>query len=196
MIIVVLLSSSCQSKQKEKTKIEHKGLGDSSISIQPKKDLAITMNVARHFSFLDSISKKYNLSIEQIRTHTIIDSFYYDTNLNRSATFTGDTVFIIHNTFKGAIVNCYRGTGNYKLLIIFTLDGTENTDYKEIYSAGDSDGDEDNYSWDDYKLLTDSTFQTFESYTRHNSTKQGEKNKIKWQINDKGRIDSVLHKVK
>ena len=93
-------------------------------------------------------------------------------------------------------VNCYRGTGNYKLLIIFTLDGTENTDYKEIYSAGDSDGDEDNYSWDDYKLLTDSTFQTFESYTRHNSTKQGEKNKIKWQINDKGRIDSVLHKVK
>jgi hypothetical protein len=170
---VVINLLSCQPGPKQKT-IEH-SLNKSEINAPS--------------SFLDSIRNNYELLTKQIREHTIIDSFYF-TGRHSDATFTGDTILPLSNNFIGAIVD-YDDKSNciYKFLLIFSPGENKNTDYKRIYSECDRDESAD-YLRLDYELLNDSCFQTIESYIPKNSDSVSQVEKIKWNIDHHGLIDS------
>jgi hypothetical protein len=94
---------------------------------------------ARKLSFFDSIEKKYDLSIEQIRTHTNINSLFYNDLYNR-ATFAGDTVLQMHNGITGVIMTYSDGRNcSKKLFLTFLAGSVANSDYKWIKTDCDRD---------------------------------------------------------
>jgi hypothetical protein len=84
--------------------------------------------------FLDSISNKDELSVEQIRSHTSIDSIWY-IGRHSDAGFTGDTVFRFSGGFTGAIIE-YNDRLNcmYRFLLVFRARDNLNTANKIFYT--------------------------------------------------------------
>jgi hypothetical protein len=190
IIISILVSLlSCQSKPKQTEeeqkvkKVEEHVPNLDSVSTPISKGSA-------PISFLDSISGKLDLTIQQIQKYSIIDSMFY-TGRFSNASFVGDTVFNFSNSYKGAIIE-YDDRQNciHKFLLIFSPIENQNTDYKRIYSDCDRDPSAD-YITLSYKILKDSTFQTIESYIPANTDKIAQIEKIKWHINNRGLVDST-----
>ena len=186
-ILISLLA--CQSQQETKTNIKQDTLksdGDSLVHF--KNDSTNEADYLQGPSIFDSISRGDELSIAQIRQHTMIDSIYF-TGKHSDAVFMGETVYDIHNGFKGAII-VYDDRRNciYKFLLVFDPAG-KNSDYRQIKSDCDRDESADFGSLD-YSILNDSIFQTIETYVPADSEK-AEKKKSKWKVNDKGLIVST-----
>jgi hypothetical protein len=141
-------------------------------------------------TFFDSIEQQDKLSFGQIRSHTRIDNSYYS-EIFANATFTGDTVFKIGNGYKAAVIKYYDSRACiYKFLLIYNTEGSINIGNRIIYSDCDRDG-LDEYTVDDYRFLTDSTFELIESYFHKGSNRVTETIKVKWKIDNRGVIDSL-----
>lgn len=186
LIITVTALFSCQSQQETKTKSEQKEKTEDTLPVQQKSDFVKADTT--YSSFLDSIAKKYELSIEQIRSHTFIDTVYY-TGMFSDVGFTGDTVLNFRNGFKGAIINYDdRRSCIYKFLLIMNSDN-HNTANKIIYTDCDHDESAD-YTTLRYKLLNGSIFETTETYIPAKSKTQ-KIEKLKWKVSNKGTINSL-----
>src|SRR5579863_122866 len=89
--------------------------------------------------FLDSIAEQEELSVEQIKSHTLIDSVYFTGRFSRAG-FTGDTVFHFSNGFIGAIIEYDdRLVCAYKFLLIFRPSDYRNTASGIVNSDCDKD---------------------------------------------------------
>ncbi len=191
IIFIMAFFLSCQSQHTDKKKSDIKAPQEGeSIQKQMENPISAIETTKPTLSFLDSVLYKYELSSEQIRVHTMIDSFYY-TGSRSDVIFTGDTVFGLHDKLKGLIID-YDDRENciYKFLFIFNTIDTQNTDYRKIYSNCDRDKSSDYYRLD-YKFLSDSSFQTSESFIPRNSDKITKIERIKMRVNNRGRIDTM-----
>jgi hypothetical protein len=176
---------SCQSRQGPETVHDHPDSPINDTSLAHGKPHSLKFFDKDNYSFLDSVANKYELSVGQIRTHTQIDSVFYSGSF-ADVSFTGDTVFDIHNGLKGAIIVYDDGQSClYKVLLVMTIDN-KNVSNKFIYS--DCDRDEGrSYITLDYKLLNDSVFETYETYFVRESEVEKMEN-LKWKISNKGEI--------
>ncbi|HEY5462021.1 MAG TPA: hypothetical protein VIJ95_02080 [Hanamia sp.] len=174
LVIAIMVLLSCQTKNKSQKINEAIGskYNDSLIANQ-RSDSAKTINT-NSLSFLDSIDRKYVLSIEQIKNHTLIDSIYY-TGVLSNAGFSGDTIFNFNNDFKGALIEYDdKQSCIYKFLLIFNKE-EKNLSNMIVYTDCDQDESVD-YQTLRYKLLNDSVFETIETYFPANSkAKKNEK---------------------
>ncbi len=161
-------------------------------------------------TFWDSIALQLHLTNDQMKKYTLIgysyssmDSFYitrYDSiefNFKESLGFWGDSVYNTH-PFKIAILRHSGANCLEKYLLVFDSAGIHNLSYTMIEEGCDRDGEDSPYSSQDYKMLSDSIFETIETYdpgdddkTDRNITTQI----TKWKINTKGIVDSVPGKI-
>jgi hypothetical protein len=147
---------------------------------------------ATALTFYDSILQKQQLSFAQIRAHTFIDSFYYTGNYNGQSTFTGDTVYVLRNNFKGVVIehsgpNCLK-----KFLLVFDA-ANRAVCHAEVSSECDGEEGYD-YSSTGYKMIDDSTFITIETIIPANAEEKqlpNEEIKTWWKITAAGRIEQV-----
>jgi hypothetical protein len=147
-------------------------------------------------SFFDSIYRKYELTLEQMQSHTGIDSFYY-TGLYAGAQFTGDTILQLYKGFTGAVID-YSDNRNCgkKIFLVFPSSAEVATDYKEIETSCDRDFS-GNYFYIRYKLLSDSSLETIEYFIPPNKDEDDTGTvweRIKYKINQKGTIDTIAIK--
>lgn len=188
LIIAITVLFSCQSQQEAKTKNGQKDLkANDSLSVRQKPNSVEIINGIPS-TFLDSVSKKTELSIGQIRNHTSIDSVYY-TGMFSDVSFTGDTVFNFYKGFKGVIVDYDdRRSCIYKFLLVLNADN-KNVISKIVYTDCDRDESAD-YTTLHYKLINDSIFETTETYmSGKGKTKKTENHK--WKISNIGGIDPL-----
>jgi hypothetical protein len=157
-----------------------------------KSNAAIMSSKSTKSTFFDSVLRKSELSILQIREHTRIDSMWY-TDMFINSVFIGDTILGFRYGLKGVIItfddrrNCI-----YKFLLIFNSNNDFNSDYKIISS--DCDRDESlGYTSLSYKILNDSVFETSERHFDANSD-TGTAIIMKWKLDQKGKINSMLDK--
>jgi|GEM_PF-6300404 len=194
LILIPVLSLVCNLKSKTQgEKVEnHEEMKSKDNLLVSEKDMpSAIIRGTSSYSFLDSVLKKHELSLEQIKKNTTLDSLYY-TGRFTDAIFTGDTVIPLYDSFKAAIIECdERRNCIYKFLLIFDSAGSRNFDHKKIYSECDRDESTDYWSTD-YKFINDSSFHIIESYIPKNSDKILERRKTKWQINQKGIIVEVM----
>lgn len=193
-VTIILLIMSCQSKQEiKKAKNNSHAKINKNLTDRSKNDSSKPSNYPLLISFIDSVSIRTQLSLEQIKKNTIIDSIYY-TGILCDASFVGDTVFNFQNGFKCAIINYDdRRSCLYQFLLVFNSSGTKNLDQKIIYTDCDHDESSD-YTTLRYKILNDSTFETIENYIPANSENKSAINKtqiIKWKLNNQGLMYSL-----
>jgi hypothetical protein len=185
VIITIFLLTSCEyqektSKEKKAFKSEENVYGADTI---PSSTI----------SFLDSVAKQVDLSVGQIKKYIAIDSIYY-TGIYSNATFTGDTTWNLHSGVKAAIIEYSDGlVCSHKLIVIFSSDKGTSTDSKFI--SNDCDRDESaNYETLEFKLITDSTFETTKTYIPSNSNNKKSVSIIQrtsWIISNRGKIDTL-----
>jgi hypothetical protein len=137
-------------------------------------------------SFVDSIVRKDELSIQQIRDYTNLDSVYY-TGYHSYAAFTGDTVVNLHGNPKGLIIDYEDGRiCHYKFLFVYDPITSRAVDYKNIYLNCDHEEDSGYYVIK-YEFLNDSVFKTIGDYISENG-KLDKRKLIKWKVDLTGRI--------
>src|SRR5579872_1314239 len=189
LLAAILILASCQSRTEGPSNTKEKQIvSKDSSPVHRLPNSAKSIN-DHSSSFLDSIARKSELSTEQIKRHTSLDSVFC-TGMYDRAGFTGDTVFEFTRGIKGAIVD-YDDKTNclYRFLLVFRPKEDHSAAHKLIYSDCDQD-ESAGYLTLRYKLLNDSMFATIETYTPANSKNK----KIKyltWKISWSGAIDSV-----
>lgn len=143
--------------------------------------------------FLDSISRQDDLSVDQIKKYTSLDSAYY-TGMYSNATFRGDTTWSLKNGAKAAIVNYSDNlVCSYKIIFIFLPEILISIDSEKISTDCDRD-DEGGYTTLEYTLLNDSSLKTKETHVSEswdNKTPVTTITNINWSINNKGFIEPV-----
>lgn len=191
-LVVIFFIVGCHTEKGTKFEDKESNLkGDDTLLVE-KNDSLKANKQEESLTFLDSISKKYELSVHQIRSHTIIDSIYY-TGMLMNTVFTGDTIVNFRNGYKGAIITYDdKRSCIYKFLLVFNPSGNLNTDNKIIYTDCDHDESAD-YTTVRYKLLNDAAFETIENYFPANSENIYETHTIKWSVSGVGLIDSIPH---
>ena len=155
-------------------------------------------------SFWDSISMQLQLTAEQLKKYTTLDLFelstdsmYYeqDSSYKKAFGFWGDSAYTVHN-FKIAILKHNGASWSSKYLLVFDSNGVRSLSYQVIEEDADRDG-ERAYSYREYKILTDSTFETTEVEVPEDAD-VGDKNvkryRVRWKINMTGIIDSIPRK--
>ena len=171
-----------------------------------KKDSSAPPQLSRVLSFLDSVSMQLKLSDDQMAKYTILDTFDYKISSKYSGIYPdslflewgiwGDSAYNTRN-LKVAILSYRDGNCSRKFLLVFDSSVQHNTSYMTIEDGCDRDGDDSPYSSQDYKILTDSTFQTMDT---DDPGDEDENNRditttiTKWKINDRGKIDSIRSK--
>jgi hypothetical protein len=137
--------------------------------------------------FFDSVARKEDLSIDQIKMHTQIDSSLY-TDPYRNARFTGDTVFKTSNGYKAVVLKYFDGMATVnKYLLIYNPEGTVTKENKMIATDSDREGMEA-YERNEYQFFTDTTFELFEYDIPKGSNKGTKKKKGRFKINNYGSI--------
>jgi len=207
LIIFILLA--CNSHKKEKT-TNHAN----EITVNDSLDRNISNESGRKAgprNFWDSIAMGLKLSYEQIKKYTAIDSysaldsFYilnYDSvefNFKENLGFWADSVYTTRHNFKVAILKHSGPNCLTRLMLVFDSTGTHNISYTVIEEGCDRDGEDLPYSWLEYRILTDSTFETIETSDPGdaNTTHRYFTTEItKWKITNKGTIDSLSGKMR
>jgi len=184
---------SCQQHKKTKIETSEKNINTDTIATMPAPpgDKAEPKEPALA-SFIDSVANKYVLTLTQILACTKLGSIH-DSEYLSSAVFTGDTVVNFGTGFKGAIIE-YNDKKNciFKFLFVFGRVDNLNTDIATIFKGCDIDQDSGGTMLD-YKLLTDSTFQTIETDILPDLAENSDTKKeiFNWKINGQGIIDSM-----
>ena len=168
-------------------------IGKDNLSIHLNSDSIKARATIRQATFLDSISAKAELSVDQVRKYTKIDSIYY-TGMFSDASFSGDTVFNCPNGLRIMIIDYDdRKSCIYRFLLVIVSANHQNIDNKIIYT--DCDHDEGaNYTTLKYRLINDSIFETIETnYAANSKSKvaKDELRKFKWKISGNGQIKSI-----
>ena len=200
-ILIIIFFLACNSGKTEKN-IDVSGSTNTSDSLAGNH---FSVPVARNF--WDSISMQLKISDEQMAKYTVLDSFDYKISRYYAESYAdylegwgiwGDSVYGTR-TFKVAVLrystlNCMR-----KYLLTFDSSGTHNLSYTTIEEGCDGDGDDSPYSFQEYKILTDSTFETTEIYDPGDADKTDRyftMETTKWKIDSKGIVDSVHGKIR
>lgn len=194
LIIPILSFLSCQLKDKTQDDDEHKERENrETLVLQAKIDSATMISTKIPHSFFDSILGKFELTFQQVKKYTMIDSVYY-TGMFSDVVFLGDTVFNFRAGNKGVIIRYDdKKSCIYKFLLVFDLNNDRNIDSKIIYSDCDHDESVD-YSQLRYNLLNDSIFETIETYIPAVASRDVQRIKserIKWKLTKDGIIDSA-----
>jgi len=177
----VLMLASCANHETKKESQEAAALQSPA-----KKDSA----KSQLLTFFDSVAGQDELSIEQIRRHTQIDSSLYTEPYQR-ATFKGDTVFKISNGYRSVVLQYFDGMATVKkILLIYNPEGTVITDNKIVATDADRDGMEA-YERDDFRFLTDTTFELIRYDIPTGSDKETKKKNGRFKINSRGTIDRI-----
>jgi hypothetical protein len=140
-------------------------------------------------TFLDSVARRYVLSIPQIKTRTVIPDFYY-TDTNSGASFSGEKVIDLAYGYKGAILEYSDGRNcMYKFLLVIDTVKNVNVSYIQIFSECDRDESSGYYTLH-YKFQNDSLFDVLKTYTPpHAEEKKDSRTTIDtWRISREGKI--------
>jgi hypothetical protein len=181
LALQILLLASCANHETKKEIQE-------AAPLQPpaKQDSA----KSQPLTFFDSVARGDDLSIAQIRMHTQIDSSRYTEPYIRAA-FKGDTVFKMSNGYTAVVIRYYDGMATTeKYLLIYNHEGTFITDNKIIFTDTDREGMMEDES-EDYRFLTDTTFELIKSDIPEGSEKETKKKDGRFKINSHGIIERV-----
>lgn len=187
-LLLIILIVGC--KTKNKSFIENK----QSISDTPAVAEAA---IARPFSypFFDNISGKLELTKEQIRKNTIIDSVYYSKYFP-GAIFSGDTIFkSANNNIIGVIKFDDKMNCTLKFLLVFNSESKTNSHVMTVYKNCDFDLSSNNEMLE-YEFITSSSFKTILSFfpvNFENDSTKISKRATEWKINNIGSADSIPH---
>jgi hypothetical protein len=202
LIFFILLS--CNSRKQ--VTVVNTSTGTMIDSLNKADSGQVRIKPAAH-NFWDSVSMGIKLSYEQIYKYTTIesewsmDSFYiasYDSiefNFKEGLGYWPDSSFTTPQGFKVAILR-HNGPN---CLVVFDSTGTRNISTMEIEEGCDRDGDDSPYSSREYRILSNSVFETIET------SDPGDVDKKDWnltitttklKINNRGLIDSVGRKIK
>jgi hypothetical protein len=186
-LIIILLS--CQSRHKPNSLDVQFRLESQPDSAGSKSQEKMSLTNQDNLTFLDSVSKRYGLSFDQIRNHTAIDSIY-NTGFRSNASFTGDTVINGPNGIKGVILEYSdEQSCRYKFLVIMNAKSSHMISNMIVYTDCDQDEGAP-YTTLNYKLINDSLFQTIETNFSIGS-KDSNVQKTEWKIRADGKIDSL-----
>ena len=179
---------SCNFQQETKGKTQEDSSKTNAIVHDHQNLGSVVRGSENSSSILDSIEKKQELSIGQIRKNTLIDSVFY-TDMYSDADFAGDTVFKLYNNLKGAVIN-YNDKKSclYKFLLLFDS-ANRNISNKIIYSDCDHDESAD-YTTLRYRFLSRTKFEIVESFTPANS-KMVKVTITIWNISKNGALNSI-----
>jgi hypothetical protein len=137
-------------------------------------------------NFLDSISHRYDLTLDQIKIYTKIDSDYF---IPPNCKFTGDSIISTKSGYIVAIINYDDAmVCRDKFLLVFDAKTGMNTDWKLIETDCDEDEGASISTKRSYKLISDDRFSTTETITNKNKV---EKTRIIWIINYSGKIAAI-----
>jgi hypothetical protein len=153
-------------------------------------------------NFFDSIMKKMDLTISQMKAHTTVDSIFYtgrgeadDTLYYPGHSFKGDSIIRFSNGITGALLHYNDGlVCSKKWLFLYRPDSAINSDDMEIQINCDRDEGFD-YYYTEYRLLNDSMFETNEYKILANRDDEGKLwEKKKYKVNSNGRFVIVQSK--
>jgi hypothetical protein len=166
--------------------------------------------VARNF--WDTLSMGIKLTYDQIGKYTSLesewsmDSFYIDRydkdttefNFRASLGYWPDSTFTTPHGFKVAILKYSGPNCLFEYVLVFDSIATHTISNLQIYDGCDRDGDDSPYSYQEYKIVSNSRFETIETYDPGDADKKDWNYTItttKWKIGDKGTIDSIPGKI-
>lgn len=190
-LLIVLSLLSCQSFRENKSENGSKIIEVmDSLTLLNKSDTLIYLKKTPN-SIFDSIKEKLQLSTDQIRYYTSIDSIYY-TGMFSDVVFQGDTLINLAMGYKGAIIEYDdRRSCIYKFLFVLKPSGNEKSAYKIIFT--DCDHDESaGYKTLNYVIINDSTFETAETFI----PAMGKTSKIQkhnWKIRNNEIIEEKIY---
>ncbi len=202
LIIFILLA--CNSHKPETMTNDAKKIAASDSVASDNNNGTRGNNIARNF--WDSIVMGLKLSYGQITRYTAIDSysamdsFYilqYDSaefNFRETLGFWPDSAFTNSHNFKVAILKHSGPNCMTKFLLVFDSTGKQNISYSVIEEGCDRDGEDLPYSYQEYRILTDSTFETIETTDPGNANitdRHITTGITKWKITGRGMIDSI-----
>lgn len=151
-------------------------------------------------TFFDSVMAKMQLSHQQMLKHTIVDTGLYhtawsDTDSSRIPGFTGDTCYTNVKCPIAIVYYSDAGTCGRKFLLVYR--NSKNTACQEVYTSCDDDGDDQDYSYLDYKIVNEHLFYTLETF-ENRARKLKDKiivTKHSYKIDDKGKINELGSKL-
>jgi hypothetical protein len=178
--MLVVIFEGCHQANKKDDKTDNKALQDTSIDTGvPTPVYHERLKVS---TFFDSVLNKYDLTWEQIKLNTILDSSYYNPN----AVFTGDTIYNIN---KRSIVIVQYKIGvicEYKFIFIFQSVPMRNTDFKIFQTSCDIDPTEEGHVSSSFKIMNDIILVKEVSNQKVN----GKSVKSTYKINGNGKIEA------
>lgn len=136
-------------------------------------------------SFFDSVLNKYDLTWEQMKLHTILDSYFYTPN----SEFAGDTIY--NNNNKSIVIIQYKigVVCEYKIIFIFQSSPILNTDFKVFQTNCDLEPTEEGHVSTSFDIVNDTILVKEVSHKKFNA------NAIKsitteevYIINDNGKL--------
>jgi hypothetical protein len=199
LLVILSILLSCHSGKQDNTMTNSGSI----------KDTSLTSGSLIAPAFWDSISKQLKLSDDQMAKYTILDTstykigsfysqIYSDSSIYADWGMYGDSAYNTRN-LKVAILKYSDGVCLKKYMLVFDSTGKHNLSYTMIEEGCDRDGENSPYSSQEYKILTDSTFETIETSdpgdadtTDRNITTEI----TKWKITNKGMIDSLRGKIR
>ena len=182
----ILFLLSCQNNQETKVETRQDTTTSSVKSDTANKTVTAPAAAVSSSPFLDSVARQDELTIDQIKTHTGIDSVYY-TDYHAESVFTGDSVFKLQNGLTVAIIK-YDDRRNciYRFLLVF--DATANNTSNMVV-VRDCDQDESSdYTTLDYKITGNAGFETTETFIPANNAPGKKKTVQRYTIDDAGKI--------
>jgi hypothetical protein len=140
--------------------------------------------------FIDSISKRYELTIDQLKKNTTINKDYFNST---NCKFIGDSIFGFSNASKYFFATIIYDDGSVcrnKFLLVFSFNNGSCSDNMLVETDCDEDESSEEYRKITYGLQNDSSFFTIESINNHkqNSLKDIKKT---WKINSLGKIEII-----
>ena len=121
----------------------------------------------KELSFLDSVMARLDLSYDQMRAHTTLDSFMYKKRSEYGGVplFRGDTVYFADKEFPIVIIDYSDGlVCSQKYLLAFRLKGMKSLDYKEVEINCDQDQSAEFFGETKFEIVNDSSFNVMDFY--------------------------------
>jgi hypothetical protein len=156
------------------------------------------------WTFFDSVAAKMDLTLTQVRQHTILDTFYTNSlaDTTKIRKFMGDTIYFAHAKFPLIILKYDDGHGvdTKTFLLVYDSITSKNTANMLVGDDGDVD-----YSTDDiqknFKIISKKLFYTEEVWTQregraHQKTNKQTTERQYYTITDNGKIEKTRKNIR
>ena len=111
--------------------------------------------IEKKYSFFDSIQLKRNIDFEIMKSFSNLDSGYF----TERSEFIGDTIYFPKSRFPLLLIDYTdKLTMSIKFLFVYDTTNKRNVDFKIIKDESDKDFSASNYSFIDFKILSNSDF--------------------------------------